>query len=295
MTSPLRPQTILAATSAFALTLALAACEEPPPEENENDPLGGGSLEDSVSAAEATAPDPEGNQMAHEEMREILEEQLPEATVTDTDDWWANLRDINRELQKLEVDPIDCKPFVTASALPVPSGALAALADTGDRQAAIYSFEDWEAAQMHFQQEAQGLDRCSEHTVLRDVGEGESTAETELNEVEVLSGAADAVAVHRSVTADGDTQHDLAVVLRESAVVVGVVQPLEDPLGEESAEELATELEAEAALILSEAVGEEIIAPEPEPEDDEEDEDAEGAEDSDDADTEDEGDEETED
>lgn len=248
----------LAALSCAALVLT--GCEADL--EGEDGPLGGGSLEGSVAQAQAKAPEPVGEQLSHQQMRAALDEHVEGASITDTDDWWPHLRDLNRELQKLRVQPTDCKPYVTASALPVPSGSLVAMAEQGAGQSVVYSFEDAESAQEYVQAEVSGLDRCADHTVIRDLGEEEVRAETRLREVDVASGAESALAVRRAVESDDNAQLDLGVLLRQGAVVVAVLQPLDD---QDDDEESAIELVAEAAAILSELTGEEITAPEPEP------------------------------
>ncbi|PRZ15659.1 hypothetical protein [Nesterenkonia sandarakina] len=74
-------------------------------------------------------PEPSGNQLTHDEMREQLASRYPDAALSDTTDYWAGLRDIETELQRLVVDPPECKQFVVRSAVPVPAGALVAYAD----------------------------------------------------------------------------------------------------------------------------------------------------------------------
>ncbi|WP_150460654.1 hypothetical protein [Nesterenkonia ebinurensis] len=256
--------------------LLLSGCEASP--EAQDDPLGGGSLGSSVDEAQASAPEPEGEQLDHQQMRQALEDHTSAATITDTDDWWPHIRDLNRELQRLQVDPTDCKPYVTASALPVPTGALGALAEDGDAQTVIYSFEDAAAAQEHLSSERTGISRCAEHTVIRDLGEAEAQAETELTELELLSGAEEHLAVRRVMTTGGEEHRHLAVLLRHGALIVLSTAP-EDPETEE--DDALAALEAEAALVLSQLVGEEIIAPEPEPEEDEDEDEAEENADSD--------------
>lgn len=251
----------------FAL-LALTGCEADL--EDEGGPLGGGSLDQSVSDAQVKAPEPVGEQLSHQQMRGALNEHSDGATITDTDDWWPNLRDLNRELQKLAVDPTDCKPYVTASALPVPLGALGALAESGDSQTVIYTFEDADAAQTYVDSERLGADRCDEHTVTRDLGEEQVQAQTTLTELSLRTGAEDGLAVGREMDASDATQRDLTVLLRHGPHTVLVAES-EDPDADQ--DDAVAELEARAADLLSAVVGEEIRAPEPEPDDDEENED----------------------
>lgn len=119
--------------SVLALTglLALTACEADVPDQQ-----GGGDVGDydAESFDELAAPDPSGNQLSHEDMRGVLEDHFDGAGLTDTDDYYPNLRDIETELQKLAVDPADCKQYVVQSASPVPEGALVVHADSSGGQ-----------------------------------------------------------------------------------------------------------------------------------------------------------------
>lgn len=232
----------------------------------EDSPLGGGSLDQSVSDAQAQAPDPVGEQFSHEQMREALQEHIG-GTITDTDDWYPHLRDLNRELQMLRVQPTDCKPYVTASALPVPDGALGALAEDGDFQTVIYTFEDSDSAQGYFSTERDGMELCEEHTVIRELGENQVEVVTELAELSISSGAEEALAVRQVMQTEDSAQRQLAVVLRQGPHLVLAAEPADEAADEQ---EILVELEAAAARILSDLVGEEILAPEPEPEESEE-------------------------
>ena len=266
MRSRISAQVIAATGSAFSLVLLISGCglgvEEA---EQPGGPAGGG-----MEAAQASAPEPAGGQHSHEEMRTALEETTEGADLTDTDDWWESLRDLNRELQKLRVSPDDCKAFVTASALPVPSGALTAVADHPPRQTAIYSFEGDDEAQSYVSQELEGAEQCDEHTVTRALEDGDVAADTTLEEVEIRSGAEDVLAVSSVMESEEETQWGLAVMLRHDSTVVGTSQVLEAAVGQDEAEEIVVELEAEAAAVLSAVTGEELVVPEPEPEDDDE-------------------------
>lgn len=267
MTFGTSARTLVATSSALSMALFLSACGTPLEEESEpaDDGSGGGGGMDEV---QAMAPEPAGDQHSHDQLRSALDETIDGADITDTDDWWASLRDLNRELQKLRVDPAECKSFVTASALPIPSGALAAIAEHDQRQTAVYSFEDAEEAQTSVDQEFEGAELCAEHTVTRELEDDEELeAETALEKVEVRSGAEDALAVSHVLDAEGETQRGLTVLLRYGSTVVTAAQTLDEPLEESAEEELAIELEAEGAVVLSTLTGEEIIAPEPEPED----------------------------
>lgn len=246
--------------------LLVSACGSDPEEEVE--PPGAGPERDGVAAAQALAPEPAGDQHSHDQMRTALDSTIEGAEITDTDDWWDSLRDLQRELQKLRVSPTDCKPFVTASALPVPAGALIATADHAPRQTAIYSFEGEEEAHSYVNQELDGTEECEEHTVTRELDDGDVAAQTTLTDVEITSGAEDALALSSVLESEDETQWGLSVMLRYESSVVRAAQDLEEPLSEGEAEALAGELEAEAAAVLSEVTGEDIVVPDPEPEDD---------------------------
>lgn len=281
MTSRLNPHTIVATTSAFSMALLLAACGTASQDEPEED-TGGGAADGGMDQVQAMAPDPTGDQHSHGQMREALEESIDGAEITDTDDWWESLRDVSRELQKLRVDPTDCKSFVTASAQPIPAGALAAIAQHDQRQTAAYSFEDADEAQIYVNQEFEGAELCDEHTVTRELSEDEEIeTESTLEEVEVLSGAEDALAVSHVLDVDDDTQRSLTVLLRYGSTVVANAATLQEPLDEDGREDLTVDLEAEAAAVLSTLTGEEIVEPEPEPEPEDEDSDEETPEDGD--------------
>lgn len=252
----------------MTLALLLSACGTTAQEEESGSP-GGGSAGGDMDQVEATAPQPAGDQHSHDQMREALEDSLEAAEITDTDDWWGSLRDLNRELQKLRVEPAECKSFVTASALPVPSGALTAIAQHDQRQTAVYSFEDPEEAQSYANQEAEGTQQCDGHTVTRELDDEQIETETALEEVELLSGAEDALAVSHAMEAEDETERGLTVLLRYGSTVVVNAATVGEPLEKEPREELAVDLEAQAATVLSTLTGEEITAPEPEPDDEE--------------------------
>ena len=127
--SPRRART----ASVLALTglLALTACEGDVPDQQGSGDIGD---YDAEGFDELSAPDPSGNQLSHEDMREVLEDHFDGADLTDTDDYYPDLRDIETELQKLAVDPADCKQYVVQSASPVPEGALIVHADTSGEE-----------------------------------------------------------------------------------------------------------------------------------------------------------------
>lgn len=264
----MRPHPLLQTLAGAAVaTVLLTACEADQPEDSQ-DPearqAGGG-----MSQVEAVAPDPQGSQYSHDEMRAAVESAVSPRTVSDTDDWWGSLRDINRELQKLRVEPSRCKSVVTASALPVPTGALTVSAAVESGSVFLHSFEDASAALSMIEAERQGARECDDHTVIRASGDDEFQAHTELGRLQVRSGAQDALAVRRVVDSDSETQRDVLVLIREGSVVAGASREIAEDLGEDERRDLVVELEAEAAAALSELLGEDITAPEPEPEDDE--------------------------
>lgn len=106
--------------------LLLTGCESTPEEQPGTPAAEPGTSSGGVGQQ---IPEPSGNQLSHEEMREKLEARYPEAALSDTTDYWAGLRDVETELQRLVVDPPECKQFVVRSAVPVPAGALVAFAD----------------------------------------------------------------------------------------------------------------------------------------------------------------------
>lgn len=328
-------------------------------------------------------PEPAGNQLSHDEMREQLQSRYPDAALSDTEDYWAGLRDIETELQRLVVDPPECKQFVMRSALPVPAGALVAYADgtvepgdaaegpgegsgegsegdssggsgtetegepeagalkaapgfqlasnqeqqpqgedsegegsegadpegdgsgdgedsadgsegevdsgsegsedsdsgdgdsgdsdSGDgdsggddseeesepvtvdlpaqRQAVIYTFRDWRAADAHLAAEKDGLESCDSYTASRG-SEDSPEVSTSVDTVDVSSTADDALGTTRRISSEGEREHDAAVTLRSGSHIVTVAVPLSEALSEEEAEVAAEELQAEAADLI---------------------------------------------
>ncbi|GAA1157830.1 hypothetical protein [Nesterenkonia sandarakina] len=341
-------------------------------------------------------PEPAGNQLSHDEMREQLQSRYPDAALSDTEDYWAGLRDIETELQRLVVDPPECKQFVMRSAVPVPSGALVAYADgtveagdaaedpgegsgggseegsegdssggsgtetegepeagvleaapefqlasnqeqqaqgedsegegsegadsegadsegadsegessgdgaegdsdsgsegseendsggessgdsdsgdsdSGDgdsggddseeesepvtvdlpaqRQAVIYTFRDWRAADAHLAAEKDGLESCDSYTASRG-SEDSPEVSTSVDTVDVSSTADDALGTTRRISSEGEREHDAAVTLRSGSHIVTVAVPLSEALSEEEAEVAAEELQAEAADLI---------------------------------------------
>lgn len=272
--------------TALTAALLLTSCLGEAPDEGEQDPanpddLPTGQAEETI----ATAPDPTGEQLDHSQMRDALEAHAG-GPITDSDEYWPHIRDINTELQRLAVDPNACKPYVTASALPIPSAALAAFAEDEDRQAAVYTFPDADAAQAYIDNEQRGTGQCSEHTVTRDMDGTEVEATTEIDEVEILSSADAHLALQQEVRDDDGTQHAIGVILRHQAQVVAITRPLSEPLSQDDAESAVVQLEAEAAAILEELTGADLEPPQPEPEEDEDAEDEDTAEEGDDADQE---------
>lgn len=262
MQSQRRIRGLSVTSAALAAVFLLASCGADTGEGA--GPDGSEPGEGGVATAQPAAPAPKGDQHSHEDMAAALDEVLDDASLTDTDDWWESLREINRELQKLRVSPSYCKAYVTSSASPVPAGALAAVAEHDSRRTAVYSFEGSEEAQHYANQEVTGAEECDEHTVIRELSSGDLEAETALTEVEVRSGADDALAVSSVVEADGETQNSLILLLRHQSTVVTNAEVLDEPLGTGEAEALAAELEQEAAAVLAAVTGDEIESPESE-------------------------------
>ncbi|MGJ9374059.1 hypothetical protein [Nesterenkonia sp. CF4.4] len=122
----LRRRSTAGAAAGLLGVLVLTGCETSTAE-----PEGTPAAESSTSneGLAPQVPEPSGNQLTHDEMREQLAARYPDAALSDTTDYWAGLRDIETELQRLVVDPPECKQFVVRSAVPVPAGALVAYAD----------------------------------------------------------------------------------------------------------------------------------------------------------------------
>lgn len=112
----------------MAAVLLLTSCSEGGSDEEAGQP----TQEAPSNPADegSSAPEPTGDQLSHDDMRSAVEAHLSGATLTDTDDYWGDLRSIETELQKLDVEPVDCKQYVVESATPVPDGALLVHADT---------------------------------------------------------------------------------------------------------------------------------------------------------------------
>lgn len=124
--SPLRPRSlgVLAAVGALLIT----GCEVEPEAEDDGG-VDSGDIGDPGDEESLQAPDPQGDQISHDEMRDVLSENVADARLTDTDNYMAGLRDVETELARLVVDPQDCKQYVVQSASPVPEGALVVFAD----------------------------------------------------------------------------------------------------------------------------------------------------------------------
>ncbi|WP_156837172.1 hypothetical protein [Nesterenkonia alba] len=266
-----RAALVLSCTAAVLLT----ACGPEPqqaPEEISGGPAG--QVEDMA----VTAPDPTGEQLSHEELRSALESHTS-GDITDTDDYWEHQRELNTELQRLSVDPPQCKHHVVSSALPVPTSALAAFAVAETTETHAYTFPDASAAQGHLRNEEQGLGSCSEYTVTRDVDGQQTDSTTQIEEVELHTGAEQGIALQREVQTEG-SEYAVAVMLRQGAQIVAVIAEQEASLSDEEAADVVVDLQVQAAAILSELTGEEITVPEPE-DDEENDDDADAADDTD--------------
>ncbi|OSM43513.1 hypothetical protein [Nesterenkonia sp. PF2B19] len=270
---------------------------------------GGGAIGDPGGAQQLSAPEPEGSQLSHEEMREALESEFTGASITDTDDVLPGLRDLETELQRLRVNPQECKQYVVESASPLPDGALMAHAiqqadggsgdsdgDTdgdsdsdgadGAREATVYSFTDWRSADAYLAGEEDGLQLCESYTVTRDVG-GDESPSTEVG-LELLSvgTAADAgLGLTQEMTVGDESTHLVAVALRQGSQIVLVAEaPNEEP-EDDDVEDLVEDLQEQAAAVLSELTGDDLSLEEDEEDTDGDDEgdgdDGEGEEDSD--------------
>lgn len=299
--APRRRMSVLAAAG----MLALAGCG-PDPAAVEQDSEGG-SIPDPGGVEQLTAPDPTGDQRSHEAMREALSAEFPAATLTDTNDVLPNLRDLETELQRLSVDPQNCKAYVVSSAQPVPDGALIAAAtvpsesesdsesgsesDSGSgsdspgagmtnarREATVLSFREAEAAEARIAGEQEGLENCPSYTASRsqDAGEGSGEGDdssvsttTEVDEESVRTAADQGIAAVREVSGGGETRRTVSVLLRQGAQIVAVSAAVEDDLSSDEIEETVETVQQEAADVLAELTGEDLSLPEPEDEDSE--------------------------
>lgn len=260
-------------------------------EEHPNDPSGpnGGGV--SEEDFQASAPDPSGKQYSHDEMREALGSSTRGRQVSDTDDWWADLRDINRELQRLRVDPPACKSFLTAGSLPVPSGALVAMAVSGERETVIASFDHDNSAADFFSMQQEGLSECATHTLTRELSEGDIEVSTESEELEVTTEASEGLAMQRVVSTEGEADaYSVVVVLQEGSAVATAAAHASEDYSDDEAEETVQLLEDEAARVLGELIGEDLRQPEDESDEDDADSDDSDSEDADDDDSADEDD-----
>ncbi|GAA3050429.1 MULTISPECIES: hypothetical protein [Actinomycetes] len=251
---------------------------------------GGGAIGDPGGAQQLSAPEPEGSQLSHEEMREALESEFTGASITDTDDVLPGLRDLETELQRLRVNPQECKQYVVESASPLPDGALMAHAiqqddggsgdsdgdsdsDTdgesggdsdsdgadGAREATVYSFTDWRSADAYLAGEEDGLQLCESYTVTRDVGGDESPFTEVALELLSVGTAADAgLGLTQEMTVGDESTHLVAVALRQGSQIVLVAEaPNEEP-EDDDVEDLVEDLQEQAAVVLSELTGDDL-------------------------------------
>lgn len=298
---------VLSVALAVSGVLMLAGCGEDPAI-TEQDP-DSGPIGDPGGEQQLSAPDPQGEQLSHEEMRDALEEHVSGAGITDTDDLLPGLRDLETELQRLVVDPQECKQYVVESASPLPDGALMAHAvqggsageedpeDEGDSddsddadpadsaaetlEATVYSFADWESAEALLSGERDGADLCDSYTASRGSGEeDEDSLDTEVSLEEIpLSSAADgALGLAQEITADGSASHLVAVMLRQGSQVVLVAEGVDEEPDEDEAEDLGEQLQEQAAAVLSDLTGDDLALEDEDDDDgdeDDEDDDAE--------------------
>lgn len=189
---------------AAAASLALAGCGQDPAAVEQDS--GDEEVPDPGGPEQLTAPDPSGEQRSHQAMREALRAVYGSATLTDTDDVLPGARDLETELQRLAVDPQECKQHVITSAMPVPADALIAAAQvsagesgsdgsgsgdsegsdgsegsgrsggssgsssgplTAGREATVMSFLDVEAAAARIDGEQEGVENCPDYTTSR--------------------------------------------------------------------------------------------------------------------------------
>ncbi|MDO5493718.1 MAG: hypothetical protein Q4F53_08935 [Nesterenkonia sp.] len=290
--------------------VTLTACT-PDPEDVDGEPDGDVAIGDPGEGIERSAPEPAGDQKSQDEMAEVLREELDDPTVRTTDELLESLRDIETELRRLVVDPMECQAQVLSSGTPVPDGALVASGvegrggeddsggepddesddeSEGDSEdgveaseaaaepgaeseltATFYSYQQAPAAEGYMQTELSGLESCDEYTVTRTVDEEELETEVVSELIEVETGADDALGRMLSAEDADGERHSLAVMVRHEAQIVTLVEPLEAPLDDDEAEDRAQQLQDRAAELLGALVDEDLE----EPEDDADEDDAE--------------------
>ncbi|MDR8018022.1 hypothetical protein [Nesterenkonia aerolata] len=280
----------------------LSGCADAP-EDVDGEPDGDVAIGDPGEGIERSAPEPTGDQLSQQEMSEVLQEELDNPQIRTTDDLLESLRDVETELRRLEVDPMECQAQVLASGTPVPDGALvvsgteghaeedsedgseedgeegseeeeagdgedAGAAELPERSltATLYSYQQVPGAEGYMQAELSGLENCEEYTVTRTIDEEELETEVVSELVEVETGADEALARTLSAEDLHGERHSLAVMVRTEAQIITLVEPLEAALGEDEAEDRAQQLQDRAAEILGSLVDEDLETSEDEEE-----------------------------
>lgn len=273
----------------------LSGCADAP-EDVDGEPDGDVAIGDPGEGIERSAPEPTGDQLSQQEMSEVLQEELDNPQIRTTDDLLESLRDVETELRRLEVDPMECQAQVLASGTPVPDGALvvsgteghaeedsedgseeeeagdgedAGAAELPERSltATLYSYQQAPGAEGYMQTELSGLENCEEYTVTRTIDEEELETEVVSELVEVETGADEALARTLSAEDPHGERHSLAVMVRTEAQIITLVEPLEAALGEDEAEDRAQQLQDRAAEILGSLVDEDLETSEEDEED----------------------------
>lgn len=273
----------------------LSGCADAP-EDVDGEPDGDVAIGDPGEGIERSAPEPTGDQLSQQEMSEVLHEELDNPQIRTTDDLLESLRDVETELRRLEVDPMECQAQVLASGTPVPDGALvvsgteghaeedsedgseeeeagdgedAGAAELPERSltATLYSYQQAPGAEGYMQTELSGLENCEEYTVTRTIDEEELETEVVSELVEVETGADEALARTLSAEEPHGERHSLAVMVRTEAQIITLVEPLEAALGEDEAEDRAQQLQDRAAEILGSLVDEDLETSEEDEED----------------------------
>lgn len=273
----------------------LSGCADAP-EDVDGEPDGDVAIGDPGEGIERSAPEPTGDQLSQQEMSEVLQEELDNPQIRTTDDLLESLRDVETELRRLEVDPMECQAQVLASGTPVPDGALvvsgteghaeedsedgseeeeagdgedAGAAELPERSltATLYSYQQAPGAEGYMQAELSGLENCEEYTVTRTIDEEELETEVVSELVEVETGADEALARTLSAEDPHGERHSLAVMVRTEAQIITLVEPLEAALGEDEAEDRAQQLQDRAAEILGSLVDEDLETSEEDEED----------------------------
>ncbi|WP_010523733.1 hypothetical protein [Nesterenkonia sp. F] len=303
---------------AAATSLALAGCGQDPAAVEQDS--GDEALPDPGGTEQLTAPEPSGDQRSHQAMREALRSVYDAATLTDTNDVLPGARDLETELQRLAVDPQECKQHVVTSAMPVPDDALIAAAQvsagesgsdeddsessggsedaggsgdsagsssgplTAGREATVMSFLDVEAAAARIDGEQEGVENCPSYTTGRSSGsdgeEGDGVSTETTMQEEPVRTAAEQGFAVIREVSGGGSTSRSVNVVLREGAQLVTVSASVDGELSSDATEDAVEAVQEEAARVLGEVSDEDLSLEEEPEDDSGDDGSEGAGDS---------------